>query len=322
MSTFESYWTASVNSGIPSLSPIALAVLAAIIAALGVIVFVRAAPIDPLAALMRLAARIAAVGMLVAAVVIALKFLDRLDIQERAAERRALEARLSELTVRAIAANPMLACLDASAADKVAGACEEAVFARPQSVAAATAYVSAQLALLLDGSAYARGHDGAFAAALARLRRAAEFDRFGLFAHVLAYDYGCTAQDCRVFAWIADMNRIEANLKAGTFDATLARYAGVWAAAAAPQVVIPALSRATLPARINVPSAVSVPAAGIASPGTAEAHTGPPAVPVAGSAPRASAAPRAPGRPSAPPGRVPMQLSPVQADPIGPPPEQ
>ena len=100
-----------------------------------------------------------------------------------------------------------LACLDANAGEAVERACEKALFATPESVAAAVAYVSAKLTLLADGLDYARRVDGAYAAQLEGLRRAAETDRFGLVAHVLATRDGCTAESCATFKLLEDPSR-------------------------------------------------------------------------------------------------------------------
>ena len=55
----------------------------------------------------------------------------------------------------AIAPGSALSCLDEMAGEAVSTACEKAVFASPEAVAAAVKYVAAQLALLKDGTAYA-----------------------------------------------------------------------------------------------------------------------------------------------------------------------
>ena len=90
---------------------------------------------------------------------------------ERAAERRALEQRALALAVQSAAPGSMLGCLDSAAGDAVENACESAVFADPQNVAAAVAYVSAKLALLADGIAYARKTDASFAERLSGVQR-------------------------------------------------------------------------------------------------------------------------------------------------------
>ena len=100
------------------------------------------------------------------------------------AERRALEQRATELAVRTLAPGSPLACLDALAGENVEIACEKDISASRASVATATSYVAARLALLSDITAYT-GRGGDAVDALLPLRRALEADRFGFLAHVL-----------------------------------------------------------------------------------------------------------------------------------------
>ena len=99
-------------------------------------------------------------------------------------ERRALDDRKMVLMAGSIAPGSALSCLDELAGEAVENACEKGVFASPEAVAAAVKYVTAQLALIEDGTAYAK-HDASYAAELAPLRTAVELDRFGLIAQVL-----------------------------------------------------------------------------------------------------------------------------------------
>ena len=64
----------------------------------------------------------------------------------------------------AIAPGSALSCLDEIAGEAVEVACEKAVFASPEAVAAGINYVTAQLALLNDGTAYAERGDASYAA--------------------------------------------------------------------------------------------------------------------------------------------------------------
>jgi hypothetical protein len=82
-----------------------------------------------------------------------------------------------------------LSCLDEIAAEAVEAACEKAVFASPEAVAADINYVMSQLAIN-DGATYAERGDASYAAELAPLRSALELDRFGIVAHVLG-NQGC-----------------------------------------------------------------------------------------------------------------------------------
>jgi hypothetical protein len=72
-----------------------------------------------------------------------------------ALQRQALDARLLEITTRAITPGSPLACLDGTAGGTVEASCEKALFATPETAAGAVAYVAAQLPLLADGSDYA-----------------------------------------------------------------------------------------------------------------------------------------------------------------------
>src|SRR5271169_5963639 len=80
-------------------------------------------------------------------------------------ERRALEQRAAELAARTLAPGSPLACLHALAGESVEAACGKAIFASPASVAAATSYVAARLALLSDMTAYAGRNSAAIDAA-------------------------------------------------------------------------------------------------------------------------------------------------------------
>jgi hypothetical protein len=109
--------------------------------------------------------------------------------------RRSLDDRKAALMAGAIAPSSALSCLDEIAGEAVEGACEKAVFASPEAVAAGVKYVTAQLELLNDGTAYAERGDVSYAAELAPLRTALDLDRFGFVAHVLG-DQGCTSERC------------------------------------------------------------------------------------------------------------------------------
>ncbi|MBS0245858.1 MAG: hypothetical protein JSR61_04495 [Proteobacteria bacterium] len=168
---------------------------------------------------------------------------DALGHNERAAERRALLARSDELTARALAGNSALSCLDAAAGDATETACEAAVFASPQSTAAAVAYIGARLDLLADAKAMP-----GLAPRLSGTRRAIELDRFGIAAHVLSERDGCSAAQCAGFALVNDANMLKSNIRAQTFDQYVSRHAGAWNAPAQP--VAPAVSQALPPATL------------------------------------------------------------------------
>jgi len=216
---------------------------------------------------------------------------------QSASERRALQARASELANRALAPGSALACLGSQAGEAVETACEKSVFASPESAAAALAFTEARMALLADAQAIA-GDDPAFAALIAGIRRAVELDRFGLAAQVLATRDSCTAEDCTAFGLVSETTALRANLKARAYDSYVARHAATWekresapaVAEAKPAEEPPQTPAAALSSRYDFPSAASIPPVSIM---TAEPTR--PAAPEAASAP-ATDAPAAPQR--------------------------
>ena len=242
----------------------------------------------------------AVIVRLAVAVVTAASVLAALNFAEEwqsASERRALQARASELANRALAPGSALACLGSQAGEAVEAACEKSVFASPESAAAALAFTEARMALLADAQAIA-GDDPAFAALIAGVRRAVELDRFGLAAQVLATRDSCTAEDCRAFALVNETTALRANLKARAYDTYVARYAAGWEKHEAAPAVAEAKpgEEATQPtaapfsSRYDFPSAASIPPVNIM---TAEPPR--PAASEAASAP-ATDAPGAPQR--------------------------
>jgi hypothetical protein len=205
------------------------------------------------------------------ALALAWTLLDRLAMSDRADERRALEARVAALTSSVIAPGSPLACLDGAAGEMVIEACEKALFATPEMVAAAVAYVGARLTLLADGVDFSNRGDGSYDQALTELRRAAERDRYGFVAHVLAKRDNCTADKCEAFGLLTDPSWVISNLKDRTFDIHAARHAANWkvippvAAGSAPDatasVTAPGRTFPGMPARPNFdfPSATSIP---------------------------------------------------------------
>jgi len=235
----------------------------------------------------------------VAIVVIAVSagwfYMQRSDNQQHAAERRLLDERSAALMARAISPGSALTCLDEVAGETVEAACEKAVFASPEAVAAAVTYVTAKLALLADGSDHAQRVDGTFAAELAPLRAALELDRFGFVAQVLAQRYGCTAERCDALVRFRDQGHILANLRDRTYDEQVTKAAASWnaqprgateaaaTAAMAPTASLPqnlSPAPATVSPRYDFPSSQSIPPINIMVPEVA--------------APRAGAAPSAP----------------------------
>jgi hypothetical protein len=186
------------------------------------------------------------------------------------AERRVLATRAAELAARGAAPGSALACLEESAGETVETSCERALFATPESTAAAVSYVAAQLSLIADMTDYARRGDASLDPILGNLRRAAERDRFGMVAHLLASREGCAPDQCRAFALLRDSSRVNSNLSERTYDFYVVRHAGGWpaianaamAAAATPAMpgtAAPTVAARTSPNGMFFPSASSIP---------------------------------------------------------------
>jgi hypothetical protein len=252
---------------------------------------------------------------------------DRLAERDRADERRALDQRILELSAHALAPGSPLGCLEQNLGETIDAACEKAVFAGPETIAAATAYVAGSLSLLADAAA--NGWDVYYDAALAGLRHRLEIDRFGLVAQVLAAE-GCSAAKCERFALFVDTSRISANLKARTFENLVARHSAGWpqsASAAAPAAPAPGPPIAAAPppgpapsvgSGINFPSAASIPPVSIMTdePSQPPSQTGAGPAPASGAGPQKR--PPAPARPAAraqtAPAAPPIQIGPPAAN--------
>jgi hypothetical protein len=202
-------------------------------------------------------------------------YVQRTEQQERAAERRSLDERSAALLARSVSPGSALSCLDELAGEVVETACEKAVFASPEAVAAAVSYITAKLALLADGSERARV-DAAFAAELVPLRAALELDRFGIVAHVLASRNGCTADKCDALAQFSDYSHVRVNLRDHTFDEQVTKFAANWnARGAVPDGTAALATTAALPQnpnqgpvspRFDFPSSQSIPPVNIMVP--------------------------------------------------------
>ena len=240
-------------------------------------------------------------------------YFQRMERQEQAAELRLLDERLAALLVRAVAPVSALSCLDELAGETVEAACEKAVFASPEAVSAAVAYVAAKLALLVDRNDYARRAGPTSASELAPLLTALEVDRFGIVAHVLAQRHGCTASKCDALTWFSDHSHVLANLRDHTFDEQVAKFAGIWnnpsrvaidgAAAEPPH---PAPAPLTVSPRYDFPSSQSIPPVNIMAPEQPAPRglpNGQSAAPSGDGNPRPATAPVPPRRP--PQGRTP-----------------
>ena len=155
--------------------------------------------------------------------------LDRMALDQRAAERRALLQRNAELNASAVAPGSMLSCLNGGAGEAIENACERSVFADPQSAASAVAYTAARLSLMADVQAFAHGHrDTDILDVFAPMRRALELDRYGLAAHVLTIRDGCNAERCVAFDWLRETAVLKANLQGQAFNTYVSRYSAAW----------------------------------------------------------------------------------------------
>ena len=171
---------------------------------------------------------VARVGVVVLGAVLgatlAWAFLDAAAVHDRSAERRALVERAAALDAESLAPGSALACLNGLAGDSVEAACEKALFAAPATVASATSYVAARLALLADMVAYTERGGHNIDSVLLPLRRSLETDRFGFVAHTLAVGDGCTSDRCKALALLDNASRVRANLSGQTLDRYIDHY--------------------------------------------------------------------------------------------------
>lgn len=272
----------------------AVGVAAALLVALVVIAVVRSGMTEFGSLVFR-------VAVVVIAVVFGWTYINRSGERDRADERRALDQRAADLVGRAIAPGSAIACLEATNTETVEGACERVVFASPETVAAASAYVAARLTLLADAHEHTSRRDQAYESSIAGLRRTIAADRYGLASQVLATRDGCTADTCDAFGLVYDDKRLRANLRDRLFDVTVARYAINWPSRTRPLASSSSGGGNTptgVPAGPNVsfPSAASIPPVSIM-------NAEPPAPP-----PSQAAAP-----PSAPSSAQPTNSAPASA---------
>jgi hypothetical protein len=232
----------------------AVGVAAALVVALVVIAVMRAG-------LNEFGGLIFRVAVIVIAVVFGWTYINRVGEHDRADERRALDQRAADLVGRAIAPGSAIACLEAINVETVEGACERSVFASPETVAAATAYLSARLALLADAHEYTARRDQSYETSIAGLRRTIAADRYGLASQVLATRDGCTPDACDAFGLVYDDKKLRADLKDRVFDVTVARYAVNWPTRSRPLASAAPSSGPVTPPGPNVvfPSAASIP---------------------------------------------------------------
>ena len=226
-------------------------------------------------------------GLVLVGVLLAWALLDRSSIRDQIAERRALEARAADLTIRAIQPGSALACLDAVAGPAVEAACEKSVFATPEMVAAAVSYIDARVSLLSSGAGLAE-RDPAYRASFERQRRGLEADKFGLVSHVLM-TRGCAGTDCPDLKLVRDNSRILSGMRSRTFDAHVSIHSLAWnpgavavssaagapASSSQPQIVIQAPVAMNQPLPEQNPALPQVPAMTVAPQATT--GTAPPA---------------------------------------------
>ena len=196
-----------------------------------------------------------------AAVVIGLGWfaLDRLDSHGKVDQRRAIEARLSALSAQALAPNSNLACLDAAGGDVIHEACEKALFATPEQVAAALNYVGARLDVLREIAALPDRDEVAYESLRAPIVRSMEADRFGLVAQVLMARDNCQPASCYAFAFLKRRDQLVANMNEHAYDTRVARFATVWNdKPGAPPAAAPALAAQTPPQPTGAPSSLNV----------------------------------------------------------------
>jgi hypothetical protein len=236
-------------------------------------------------------------GLVLVGAMFAYVLYDRFAARDLAAERRAIEARVTELAARSLAPGSALGCLDAVANALVENSCEKPLFASPEAVAAAVTYVDARFSLLAVSAKLAE-RDPSYRPAFERLRQGLENDRYGLVAHVLT-TRGCNGAECAELRLLRDPARVVANMKTRTFEAALGIHALAWSpsggaatAGSAPAYAAPPLATneagvgtavtsggpsAANSAKFDFPSANSIPAVSImnAEPGTAPAASEP-----------------------------------------------
>src|ERR1043165_2941288 len=266
-------------------------VVAALLVALVVIAVVRSG-------LNELGSLVFRAAIIVIAVVLGWTYVTRTAERDKADERRALDQRAVELVGRATAPGSAIACLEATNTETVEGACERAVFASPEGVAAATAYISARLTLLADAHEYTARRDQGYESSIAGLRRTIAADRYGLASQVLATRDGCTADACDAFGLVYDDKKLRANLKDRLFDTTVARYSVNWPTRTRP-LASTAPSGPSGPVtppgpNVNFPSAASIPPVSIMNSEPPQAQ----APAASGSPPAQAAAPTPEPRPT------------------------
>lgn len=165
------------------------------------------------------------IGLLVIAYAVVL-------LAQRDSERQALQEESQAISARATAldgalAASGLACIDAFT--EMAANCEEIVFAKPESVAAARALVRARLMLLRDaGDLLRRAPSADLAALIETWRQPLARDPFGLVAVVLREDFTCGDGHCAVAGLLGEGSQIPAHLANRRFETLYESHAARW----------------------------------------------------------------------------------------------
>ena len=156
--------------------------------------------------------------------------------RDHAEEGRVILQRIFDLTALQAGSQSALGCLDVSPGDPLEEICERTIFANPQTVASANAFVAARFSILGEALPYATAVRSPAAGAVVSLRQVVENDPFGIAAHVLAARYGCSASQCSAFAMLTDASKVVANLNARTYENLVYRYAPSWQGQGGPAV--------------------------------------------------------------------------------------
>lgn len=203
-----------------------------------------------------------------------------------------------------VALAPALACLDGLAGESVEAACEKAVFASPDTAAAAVSYAADQVSRVVASS-----NARALTPEQQLVKRSVERDRYGLVAQVITIRDRCVVTDCPLFRVLSETSQIKSNMNERLYDTLVARYSTSWAGAgaAAPAPVAgllpgpPSASAPTgKPNTVDFATSAAIPPVNIMTadpPAQAVAAPAPAAKPAA-SAPAAKAASPSPAAPS------------------------
>lgn len=174
-------------------------------------------------------------------------------------------------SVQSGASLPALACLDGLAGESVEAACEKALFASADSVAAGVSYTAAQVTRLAAFGNVAAANK-VMTPELNALRRTIERDRYGLVAQVLKTREGCSlSAPCPFFQSLTNSGQISSNMSENLYDGSVGRYAAAWnappaAVGGAPVAVLGTVPPPGRPVSGDFPSAASIPPINIMTP--------------------------------------------------------